>query len=481
MSTTTDQRERELKFDVPDGWEIAEPAALVPPGGSIERQEVRLESVYFDTDRLDLLRSGLTLRRRTGDTDAGWQLKVPEGDARTEIRHPLDGRTVPAPLRELTFGARAGSTLRPVATLRTDRSILRITGADHTGLAEITVDSVTATRTGATDSARQWREVEVELLAGDEKLLTRAAKWLHTLGARRADSASKLAHALGVGAPTAPSDGLGGLVASYLGAQRDAILRGDIDLRRQRDVVHRTRVGTRRYRSVLRVFADVLDRERASALDAELKWYAQALGGLRDRQVLRAHLDEQLAALPAELVLGPVAARIHQAIDTELVRARADLDELLRGNRYRALLRELNAWHEQLPLAPNPPAADVRRYLRGAKRKVRKRLRAAADMPVVAERSEAMHQARKAAKRARYTAELAEPALGRKAAKTVTKLKKLQDVLGARQDSVVAAEFLRHQGALAGTTAGENGFTFGLLFEQERARTRDADRAVIAS
>ena len=62
MSATTDQRERELKFDVPDDWEIAEPAALVPSGGSIEREQVQLESVYFDTERLDLLRSGLTLR-----------------------------------------------------------------------------------------------------------------------------------------------------------------------------------------------------------------------------------------------------------------------------------------------------------------------------------------------------------------------------------------------------------------------------------
>jgi CHAD domain-containing protein len=476
MSATTDQRERELKFDVPSGWEIAEPAELVPPGGSIERELVHLESVYFDTDQLDLLRSGLTLRRRTGDTDSGWQLKVPEGDARTEIRHPLDGRDVPDPLRELTLGASGGSDLRPVATLRTDRLILRLTGADHGGLAEIAVDSVTAIREGAADSAQQWREVEVELLGGDENLLARAANWLNTLGARPAASGSKLAHALNVGAPPDQPDGLGGLIASYLDAQRDAILRGDIDLRRHRDAVHKTRVGTRRYRSVLRVFADVLDTRRASALDTELKWYAQALGELRDRQVLRAHLDEQLAALPDELVLGPVAARIHQAIDTELARARVDLDELLVGERYQALMREVTAWHEELPLLQDRPAADVRRYLRAAKRKVRKRLRAAAELPPGTERDTAMHSARKAAKRARYTAELSEPLLGSKAEKTVAKMKDVQNALGARQDGVVAAEFLRRLGLVAGTTEGENGFTFGLLFEQERTRMRDSDR-----
>jgi hypothetical protein len=45
---------------------------------------------------------------------------------------------------------------------------------------------------------------------------------------------------------------------------------------------------------------------------------------------------------------------------------------------------------------------------------------------------------------------------------------------------VVAAEFLRRLGATAGSTPDENGFTYGLLFEQERNRTRAADRAATA-
>jgi CHAD domain-containing protein len=215
-------------------------------------------------------------------------------------------------------------------------------------------------------------------------------------------------------------------------------------------------------------------------LDAELKWYAQALGTLRDGQVLRAHLDEQLAELAPELVLGPVAARIAEAIDTDVARARAELGELLNGARYQALLRELSAWQEELPLVSYPPAGAVRDYLRRAERKVRKRLGAAARRPAGPDRDTAMHRARKAAKRARYTAELAEPLLGRKAARIVARNKKLQNALGERQDGVVAAEFLRRLGAAAGSTAGENGFTFGLLFEQERNRTRAADRAAIA-
>lgn len=477
MSTATEHPERELKFAVPADWDLDEPTPLVPPGGSVQREVLHLESVYFDTDELDLLRAGLTLRRRTGDATSGWQLKVPEGDARVEIRYPLDGPDPSAELRDLVLGVTAGARLRPVATIATQRSVLRVHANDGNGLAEIALDAVTATRAGQHSAASQWREVEVELLGGKAKLLSGAAKWLGKLGAQPAGSGSKLTHALGFAGATGPESGLGALIARYLGAQREAILRGDIQTRRGRDVVHPTRVATRRYRSVLRVFADLFDADRAAALDAELKWYAHALGELRDRQVMRAHLDEQLAALPSELALGPVAARISESLDADLARARADLDELLRSVRYQALLRELTAWHEQLPLRSNPPADAVRAVLRRAKRKVRNRLVAAARLPEGRERDAAMHRARKAAKRARYTAELARPELGGKAAKAVARMKQLQNTLGERQDGVLAAEFLLQLGRTAGTTSGENGFTFGLLFEQERERTRAADRA----
>ena len=83
MAVGEDYRERELKFDVVADWRLPDPSRLVPRGGSVQREVVHIETTYFDTASRDLLRSRLTLRRRTGDTDAGWQLKVPAGDART--------------------------------------------------------------------------------------------------------------------------------------------------------------------------------------------------------------------------------------------------------------------------------------------------------------------------------------------------------------------------------------------------------------
>jgi CHAD domain-containing protein len=51
----------------------------------------------------------------------------------------------------------------------------------------------------------------------------------------------------------------------------------------------------------------------------------------------------------------------------------------------------------------------------------------------------------------------------------------LQDVLGEHQDSV-AAQSLLLELAMAGQASGENGFTFGLLYAQERTRAGDARR-----
>jgi CHAD domain-containing protein len=259
---------------------------------------------------------------------------------------------------------------------------------------------------------------------------------------------------------------LAGLAGRYLDAQSEVLVRTDVGLRRGHDAVHEARVATRRYRSVLRELGTVFDAARWAELDAALKEYASALGEVRDRHVLRSHLDDALAQLPPELVLGPVAARIHQLLAAEEAAAMNRLAKQMRTRRHYALLAELRAWREELPVVRDRPASRVARVLGKAERKVGKRIAAA---PAGAGRDAALHRARKAAKRGRYVAELARPELGGSAKRARRRMKKAQQRLGMRQDSVVAAEFLRRAGAAA-AAAGENGFTFGLLYEREQAR-----------
>ena len=392
---------------------------------------------------------------------------------------------MPAVLRQLTLGTRAGRALRPVARIRTERDAHVIRSEDGTPLAELVIDTVTATRTRGEREVISWREIEVELKDGDEALLRRAATWLRTRGATPSAQSSKLARALhgvanGDGVAT---DDLQGAVRTYLSAQETEILAGDLALRRDLlhergdsdDVVHATRVATRRYRSVLRVFADRFDAGRTAALNAELKWYASSLGAVRDLQVLAGHLGSTLAQLPDDLVLGPVASRIDRTLAAELREARARLGRVLRSRRYLALVQELRAWSQDPPCRGDGSTAAkrVRRYLRRAETKLERRLAKAHRLAVHdPERDEALHRARKAAKRARYTAELAAPVIGKPARSSRKAAKRLQSELGDRQDAVLAVTFLRRLGAVAGTTPGENGFTFGVLLARELHRGR---------
>jgi CHAD domain-containing protein len=76
------------------------------------------------------------------------------------------------------------------------------------------------------------------------------------------------------------------------------------------------------------------------------------------------------------------------------------------------------------------------------------------------DRDEALHRIRKRAKRLRYTA----AATG--ADQVSQQAKAIQSLLGDHQDSVVSRQHLIHQ-TEAAHTAGEDTFTYGLLYQQE--------------
>lgn len=469
-----EQVERELKFDVPDGWQLPDAAVLTPPGGTVRTTLVDLSSAYFDTAHRDLLRSGVTLRRRTGDIDTGWHLKVPSGEARTEIRMPLSGEDVPDELRTLVRGLTGNAPLEPVAVVDTQRRVHTVVARDGAHLVEIADDTVAASAGGG--DPVQWREVEIELGSGDEKLLRAAARWITDAGARPAAVGSKLARALGpMNAPPRPDGTLSALVANYLHEQHRALVQGDIDLRMGRDVVHRTRVATRRFRSVLRVLATILPAGRATALDAELKWYAELLGAARDVEVMREHLRTQIADLPPELRIEALAACVEQALDGDAEQAGQALREALDSERYATLLREVRAFVEDVRELTGRPQQAVREFADAATKKARKRLRTATRRQAPdADR----HRARKAAKRARYAAELAEPALGKSARKQVKKHKRVQNQLGALQDAVVASAYLRNLAASVPDDADSRVvFAVGVLWQREQQRMSDARAA----
>src|ERR1700719_4070945 len=98
-----------------------------------------LGAVYFDTPGRDLAAHRITLRRRTGGSDAGWHLKLPAGpDARTEIRAQLgdDDVHVPSELRDVVLAIVRDRPLEPVARITTSRTVDHLYSADGGALAE---------------------------------------------------------------------------------------------------------------------------------------------------------------------------------------------------------------------------------------------------------------------------------------------------------------------------------------------------------
>lgn len=229
----------------------------------------------------------------------------------------------------------------------------------------------------------------------------------------------------------------------------------------EHDAVHQMRVAARTLRANLRTFEDVLPGAgQRSALIEELGWFGDALGPAREAEVLRAQVLGLLKRTPPELVVGPVRERVEAVFALERESALGLVTDALDAQRYRRLLKDLSGYFTSLKADSDPDLSRLHR-------RVRTRMRAALPMPHGAERDTAMHEARKAARRARYAAD----ALGR----PTKPIKALQDVLGDEHDRVVAASALTDLAAGA-HQAGENAFTYGVLLGLVRCDSRDFDR-----
>ncbi len=238
--------------------------------------------------------------------------------------------------------------------------------------------------------------------------------------------------------------------------------------------VHQMRVGCRRLRSNLRNFELLLDTEWSGALDVEVSWVADALGGVRDIEVLRARLPRTVAADP----LAPLRAADVDLMDGLLVSREAVawdvLDAALASERYVALLDLMVKSAAEPPLSATAGTSGAKALLRMTAKPWRRLKRAVADLDPEAD-NQVWHRARIRAKHARYAVEAVAEAFGRPAVRLGRALAKVQDNLGEHQDAVVAVEAWL---SLAATDPARLGVTAGRLVERERASVRAARAAL---
>jgi CHAD domain-containing protein len=291
---------------------------------------------------------------------------------------------------------------------------------------------------------------------------------------------------------------VGAVLSAHLATHLQDLYRHDRGLRRsEQESVHRMRIAARRLRAALTTYRPLLRPDAVDPLREELRWLGQVLGPARDAHVLRTHLEEAVAAQPADLVLGPVVSRLVGELGAAEQAGLTAAREALDSDRYLRLLDALDSLVDSPPLAAGSEdvtAGDAvpRLLARDAKRvrKAASRLRPAEEAEPADESAQgrgagevaghegddhdaALHEVRKKAKRLRYAAESAVPVVGKRGRRLAKRAKRVQSALGEHQDAVVARAVLRDLGVRA-HLAGENGFTFGRLHALEERR---ADRA----
>jgi len=447
--------EIELKFQVPAESRAAVAAAVAGRGATA--RTLRLQAAYFDSPDGRLAAAGVALRlRREG---ARWvqTAKAAGEDAMTRLEHNVPRRertaAVPEPEPALHAGTPVGERLAAllgeggelVCRYRTDirrtlRSVRR-PGA----LLELAFDQG---RIVAGDASAPVCELEIELLRGDPAALLAAARdWVARHGLwLDVRSKAERGTLLAAGTQRASERKAGAVAldaAMSLGAARRAVLgecvqqvvvnasqiaSGDFGDAH----VHQLRVGLRRLRSALALFA--ADAE-PDALDAGAAALFRALGAARDRVAIAQPLGEQIGAAmraagvalavpawPVGAGEGPVQALRSAAAQAWLLAALqasavVAADEAGAAEAEAPLKARLAAWHRQL-------RRSARRF---------------AELD-----EEARHRLRKRVKRLRYALEFTRGLFGaKKLARLVKALAELRTRLGALNDAGVALQALR--------------------------------------
>jgi CHAD domain-containing protein len=240
----------------------------------------------------------------------------------------------------------------------------------------------------------------------------------------------------------------------------DRAVRADVD-----DSVHQMRVTTRKIRSLLQASESAFGLSDEAWIPDELRELANVLGIARDAEVLALRYEKALDELPDELVRGPVRERL---VEGARRRYRSGWRKSLAAMRSQRYFRLLDALEDLV--AAEPPALDggeessTDATIESGYKRVRKNAKRA-DEAEVEQRDEALHRIRKSAKRLRYTA----AATGAK--KVSDAAKNIQTLLGDHQDSVVSRTHLSQQAEEA-HAAGEDTFTYGLLYVREAELAR---------
>ena len=437
-----------------------------------KRRAAHLHSVYLDTPEMSLSRNGVALRvRRRGrqwEATAKWSGRVVGAvHDRPELNVPLPSSprmpfSLPeGPLQVQLVALVAGRPLRPILVTEIERREIDVFDSTRPGeerpAAELAIDRVEIRDPEGNVAEDRYFEVEIEVKGGDPPEAAEIADLLRQRFPLSPSTESKF------------SRGLALLHPEEIGPQRDPtpVVAGDTVAAAARKIVdrllrqlrahdpgtrlgdnpeelHDMRVATRRLRAAVQLLEAGFPSRSITTLRRDLRWLGDLLGRIRDLDVQLQRLQQDCQLAVAESIETLAGFRTHLEQQREVRRAAmlAGLD----SERYVRLLRRLEQFAVSEPeAAPVNDAADTisragRRAVRHAFRRVEKR----GDRIGKAPEPTDLHAVRIRAKRLRYLLEFLREITGKPGRRLVKDLTRLQDLLGAYHDAVVAEEFIRH-------------------------------------
>jgi triphosphatase len=450
-----------------------------------------LSDSYLDTEDWRLFRAGLSLRVRRRGRDAETTLKslAPRGDGplrRRELTEAIDvsgGDAIQGsdgPVGGRIRAVVGPQPLRQALQIRTRRHAIPLLLHDAV-VAEVALDR-SLIPVGPGQEPIRLRRVEVEVVRDEGRQPVRnLVRDIREACALRDSTGSKLEVALLAAGHTPPelpdmgptdvdtTSSLGELAFAILRRHFAAMLAHEPGTRLGEDPeqLHDMRVATRRLRAALSMFSHGLP-VRAARFREELGWMAGLLGNVRDLDVQLGELDALAPKRRSDLE--PVVAVLGHR--RELAR-RAMLGGF-DSARYRRLVAGFTVFllHGPLrrsslsraPAVALAPDVAARRY---------RRMRRKGDGLSRRSSAGAFHRVRIRCKRLRYCLEFFGDLYPDSAPGMVRSLVKVQDLLGAHQDAVVAMD---HLGALVdeegATLPPRTLFAMGTLAERNRRRAK---------
>lgn len=236
--------------------------------------------------------------------------------------------------------------------------------------------------------------------------------------------------------------------------------------------IHDMRTAVRRLRTTLRVLeeAPVARGKSLRALRYRLRDLADALGAVRDADVLLARLQEDIAAHPD---LAADVDVLRRKVRKRQRRAHRRLVRRLRDPSFTCLLERLNDFVAREPTRAIQWRMAVRHFAGGA---IWRRYETVLSYEaLVGDGAPAvLHKLRITCKRLRYTLEIFEPELGKDTQPLLQLLTRVQDHLGALQDTVVALNAVKTLLCRNPNRAGLATYAELLAHERDRLQTEFA-------